>query len=257
MKGFTNKEVIPLYSRIASILRNNILAGKYAPGSKLLSEEGLSAHFGVSRITIRQSLSRLEREGLIRRSRGKGTFVAEMIPKKRQSIYTSLLDIVNNVQSSEIKPLGIRKVKVGQTRIADELRTFFGLSNEDLIAQIHRIPMGEDTPFQLFENFMPLELASHITLEDIVEKKAIIRILQDKIGLKIGKGEMYLEAISADPEMAEILGCQIYDSFIRAQVFFWLANGDPFEIVHYFMQAEHFKYKIDIDMKDFDSDTSG
>ncbi|MBW2061736.1 MAG: GntR family transcriptional regulator [Deltaproteobacteria bacterium] len=235
MKDLINKEVIPLYSRIASSLRNKILSGQYEPGSKLLSEERLAEHFGVSRITIRESLSHLEKEGLITRNRGKGTFVSEKIPGKKQSIYTSLLDIVNTVQKSEIKHLGIRNVKVGQTSIAKDLRTFFGLANEDPVAQIHRVLMCDRSQLHFFENFMPLELASHITFEEIVEKKALIRILQDKIGLKIGRGEMYLEAVPADPDMAKIFGCQVFDPFVRVQVFLHFPSGDPFEIVNYFM----------------------
>lgn len=254
MKNFMIKEVIPLYSRIASSLRNKIVSGQAEPGSKLLSEEGLAEHFGVSRITIREALSHLEKEGLITRNRGKGTFVSEKIEVRKVPIYTSLLDIVNTTRDSEIKPLGIWEVKVGQARIARELRTFFDLSNEDTIAQIHRIVMRDGVPFHFFENFMMPELAKHLTMEEIAEKKAIIGILQQKINLKISSGEMYLEAVPADPDVADILRCQVFDPFVRLQTFLRFPNGNPFEIVNYFMRAEYFKFKIDLDTRDFNTD---
>ena len=234
-------------------MRNKILSEQYEPGRKLLSENSLAEHYGVSRITIRESLSHLEREGLISRSRGKGTFVSEEIQVKKHTVYTSLRDIVSTTRKSQIKPLGIQTVKVGQTSIARDIKNFFGLSNEDPIAQIHRVLMHDGDPVHLFENFMSVELASHVTLDDIVEKKAIIRILQDNIGLKIGRGEMYFEAMQADPEVAGILDCQVFDPFIRLQLYLYFPNGDPFEIVNYFMRAEDFKFRIPIDTADINA----
>ncbi len=253
MLAHSSKEVIPLYSRISSSLRANILNGRYESGFKFPSEEKLAKEFKVSRITIREALSRLEKEALITRQRGKGTFVSEKIPKRRQTVYTSLSDIVNSTEQSEIKPLGIWTVKVGDTNIANDIKTFFGLANEDPITKIHRVLMRDGAPLHLFENFMPPELSSHITLEDIVQKKAIIRILQDKIGLKIDRGEMYFEAMPVDPEVAGILGCQVFDPFVRLQVYLYFPNGDPFEIVNYFMRAEYFKFKLPIDIAGINS----
>ena len=90
-------------------------------------------------------------------------------------------------------------------------------------------------------------ITDEYTLEDIAEKKAIIKILQEKMDLKIGRGDMYLEAIPADPDIAKILRCQVFDPLVRAQVFFWFPSDEPFEIVNYFIRADNFKYKIDIE----------
>jgi GntR family transcriptional regulator len=252
MRDLKNIEIIPLYSRIAYSLKHKILSGQFEPGRKLRSEERMAEFYGVSRITIRTALSHLENEQLIMRNRGKGTFVSKSIPKQQAPIYKSVRDFVLNTQNSEIKPLTINTVKVGQTRIARDIRSFFSMSNEDEIAQIHRILMVDGAPRYFFENFMTPELASHITLEEIVEKKAIIRILKDNINIKLGRGESYLQAVPLDPDIAEILGYQVFDSFIRTQAFLWFHNEEPFEIGNYFIPAEYFRYKIDIDTTDFD-----
>jgi len=249
--GINQQITIPLYSRIASSLRGKILSGQYEPGRKLLSEERLADYFNVSRITIRESLSHLEREELITRHRGKGTYVSEKLPRIEQTVYTRLSDMVNSTQRGKVKPLGIWTVKIGQTSMANHIRTFFDLTNEDPITKIHRIEMRDESPLHLLENFMPPEVSSHITLEDIAAKKSLFTILRDKIDLKIGRGEMYIEVVPADPEIAGILGCQVFDHFVRVQSSFYFSNGDPFQIVNYFMRAEHFKLKTDIDTIDF------
>jgi len=40
--------------------------------------------YGISRATIRQAFGLLEQDGLIRRSRGSGTFVNAELPKRRR-----------------------------------------------------------------------------------------------------------------------------------------------------------------------------
>src|SRR5262245_49424507 len=69
----------PKHLQITDILRNRLLS-HMQPGDRLESEVDLSKQFGVSRETIRQALAPLEREGLITRSRGRGSFVAKRLP---------------------------------------------------------------------------------------------------------------------------------------------------------------------------------
>ena len=66
---------VPLYMQVAEILKQRIFSGEYSPGSSLPGEAELSQEFGVARGTIRQTLSMLENEGLVRREQGRGTFV--------------------------------------------------------------------------------------------------------------------------------------------------------------------------------------
>ncbi len=66
-------------SRQASVesLRAFIDAGGYAPGDRLPAERDLISALGMSRTTLRKALDSLEREGLIWRHVGKGTFLSE------------------------------------------------------------------------------------------------------------------------------------------------------------------------------------
>jgi len=64
-----------LYNQIAETLRGKIRGGELNPGSRLPSEAELSRQFGVSRITSKRALSELEREDLIYRKKGSGSYV--------------------------------------------------------------------------------------------------------------------------------------------------------------------------------------
>ena len=62
--------------QIYLILRNKILNGELADGSRLPPEAQLAREFEVGRITLRTALKRLEKRGMLRRVRGQGTFIS-------------------------------------------------------------------------------------------------------------------------------------------------------------------------------------
>ena len=68
--------MIPMYKQIVNLLNEKIEKGELKPGDKLPSEAELMEAYSVSRITIRSAISELEEDGLVIRSRGKGTFIA-------------------------------------------------------------------------------------------------------------------------------------------------------------------------------------
>lgn len=67
----------PLYLQIRTYLRNKIDSGSLRPGDQIPVEADLAQQFSVSRITVKSALKMLVDEGLITRTAGRGTFVAE------------------------------------------------------------------------------------------------------------------------------------------------------------------------------------
>jgi len=72
-------DATPLHVQIRSLVRSSIESMEHPPGTRLPPERTLAEMYGVSRITVRQALDALAREGLVRRGRGRagGTFVQE------------------------------------------------------------------------------------------------------------------------------------------------------------------------------------
>lgn len=66
-----------LYKKIYHYVKEAILSGAYGTNGRIPTELELAAQFSVSRITSKRALSELEKEGLIIRVRGKGSFVKE------------------------------------------------------------------------------------------------------------------------------------------------------------------------------------
>src|SRR5690242_10763453 len=67
---------LPRYYQLKEILHAKIRAGQWQPGVLIPSERELCEQYGLSRMTVRQGITELVREGLLYRVQGKGTFVA-------------------------------------------------------------------------------------------------------------------------------------------------------------------------------------
>ncbi len=247
------KECVPLYSRIESLIRNKILSGRLEAGEKLPSEDELTRQFGVSRITIRNALSHLQHGGLIVRNHGRGTFVAQNIPVKKQFVLTGgLHDIMLDVQKYQVKPLGIENIVASEARYPRDVANFLTISMKDPIILLRRVRLLKATPIYFLENFMPQHYGQHISEAELAQKP-LLKILKENIGLAVGRGEMFIEAVPADPDVAEILEAQIFEPLILLTVHYWLTSGEPLEVVNCFMRPDYFKYKVEIDAKGFDN----
>ncbi|RJF76999.1 GntR family transcriptional regulator [Rhodopseudomonas palustris] len=66
---------VPKYAQIADIFRRRIARGQWPTGFRLPANEQLAAEFGVSRVTIRQAVELLARDGALEAQQGRGTFV--------------------------------------------------------------------------------------------------------------------------------------------------------------------------------------
>src|SRR6266705_6871577 len=71
-----NRNGLPAYQRIQGAIRKRIDSGQLHPGDAVASERDLAKIHQVSLMTARHALASLEREGLVERRRGIGTFVA-------------------------------------------------------------------------------------------------------------------------------------------------------------------------------------
>jgi len=68
------------YREIKEYVRRQIGTGAWPPGTRIPSENELTREFGVARMTVHRALSELTRDGLLGRTQGSGTFVAELSP---------------------------------------------------------------------------------------------------------------------------------------------------------------------------------
>lgn len=109
--------------RVKRFIKSRIGAGTWRPGDPVPSEAALMRQFGVARMTVNRALGELATEGLVRRVRGSGTFVAEL---HRISSRLSIRDIHEEVTERGHQP-GTRMVLVAAERAAAATARALGL----------------------------------------------------------------------------------------------------------------------------------
>ena len=80
------KHIKTIRDQVYQILRDEICAGKYAPGS-WLQETELTEYLGVSRSPVREALRRLVADGLLMEIPNKGVFVKEFTCRDIDEIF--------------------------------------------------------------------------------------------------------------------------------------------------------------------------
>ncbi|MEJ2086745.1 MAG: GntR family transcriptional regulator, partial [Acidobacteriota bacterium] len=67
---------LPIYRQLMRQITDAIAGGRLQPGDKLTSQRDLAEQLVIAPLTVKKAYDELEREGLIRTERGRGTFVA-------------------------------------------------------------------------------------------------------------------------------------------------------------------------------------
>ena len=103
---------LPKHRRVYTALRHDILVGKYSADGRFPSEGMLMRRFAVSRITIRQAMSDLKKEGFLEARSGSGTYLSALARHASGLIGLVIPDYSTN---AFFKQLGDALVASGKT----------------------------------------------------------------------------------------------------------------------------------------------
>lgn len=180
---------IPPYYQLAQILERQIRSGVYRPGDALPSEAELSEKYGLSRMTVRRSLSQLARAGLIRTEKGKGTFVSR--PQLDRAVFVMdefHKEMATRGLTSSVRLLEARLVPAPE-KAARKLQLPVGTKvlyiRRSLLADGE--PMAYDRKYLRYDRGRPIlenEL-QYQALPDMVEKHAEVLPTSSKMVLQV------------------------------------------------------------------------
>ena len=194
---------IPLYAQVEAVLASDIAQGTLSPGRQLPTENDLIERFGVSRPTVRKAVQNLVSRGLVEIQRGKGTYVTR--PKITQEL-TALTGFVEDMQALGRNPtarLIDKQLVAADKTVAHQL----ALPAGSLVVRIRRVRLADGEAVSFDETYLPREVGEQVITNDL-EVEPIFSLLEQKYDLPLVEAEYRLEAVAAEPAVAEALGVE-------------------------------------------------
>jgi GntR family transcriptional regulator len=189
----------PLQEQIAASLRREIADGAFEPSGRLPSEAELTARFGVSRVTVRLALARLEAEGAIERRQGKGSYASG---KRIRHELDTLLSFHESLKAQGLAAT-LRTLSHAATRLPPELKGVFG-PRVTRCVEVRRLHAVDGEPVALATSLLPAALEG---VDWHAEPATpLYALLESRLGLKVLRAEITLRADALDAPSARVLG---------------------------------------------------
>lgn len=192
--------VIPLYHQIKQNLRELIENGVLLEGQLLPSERDLGEYYGVNRLTVRQAITELVSEGMFRRQRGVGTFVADPKLTQMMARVTGFSERVREVGRKPSSRMISLELVPASTMVARSL-------NQEPDAPFYklvRLRCVDDEPVMLETVFLPQARFPDLKRVDFSEV-SLYQVLAQKFNCRIVEADETLEPVIMTDYEVEIL----------------------------------------------------
>jgi len=165
--------------QILSLIR----AGEFLPDTKLPAEDELSARFGVSRVTLREALHRLEEEGLIRRQQGVGTFVNAKAPPITFQLEVNVA--LSEVLASTGLQQGLAAQSIRMVAAPADVAAALEIAPAELVWELQRVRTANSRPIVYSTDYLPVAVVGRHA-PDL--SGSLYRALTERFGQTITEG---------------------------------------------------------------------
>jgi GntR family transcriptional regulator len=230
---------IAMHRQLAQRLRAAIADGIYKPGERIPTEPELIQRYGVSRITARQAVDHLVREGRVIRKQGKGTFVAE--PVVRHDLL-DLRGIYEELVAQGLDP-GTEIVEFTETLPPPHVAQRLQSGSRPLVAwkRLYRL---RGMPFAL--SCVYLSPGSARVTRVQVAKHPTYSILESVLGFHIAHADISIAYQRATPELRKLLKLPAGAPVMVLERVSYSTDGMPREHTMYYAKAESYVFSIKV-----------
>jgi GntR family transcriptional regulator len=226
----------PRYHRIAEALRERIRDGELRPGARLDNQRQLARTFGVTLMTLRQALEVLERENLITRRHGLGTFVAA------PSIDYDILQLRRFAGDLSAQGEDVRTRLLGSRGLAADRRVAasLGLAVRAHVIVLERLRLVGGRPMSLQRSFLPPRIGEEVVRADL-GLTPLRQVLEHKLGIAVRGARETVSAVRLGRREARELGCRAGAPAFESERLSYGAGGEPIVFDRVFIPGDRFR----------------
>ncbi len=228
---------IPLYHQVASLLREGIEAGEWREDQPLPSEHELAEALGVSRITTKRALDELKAAGLVRRQRGRGSFVARA---PREHPLTAPLGELMAGLEVIARDTAIEVLAFERCDVPPRLAALFAHHRGPLVRAV-RLRRKEGKPFAHYLSYTAI--SDPRFSRAALARRPRIELFRE-LGLRIRRIEQFLTAAAAEGEVAARLDLDPGAPVLTLERISHGADGHAFDWLFASYRPDRFRYHM-------------
>ncbi|TAL18862.1 MAG: GntR family transcriptional regulator, partial [Frankiales bacterium] len=169
---------VPYYAQLAELFRDHIVTGHWEPGRPLPSEQLIGEFFGLSRTAVRQALAELQAEGLVRKEKGRGSFVRG--PRRAEFVVQELRGFFDEM-SEQGKVVDTDVLLLETTVAPAEEAALLGIPTGSKVVQLDRLRRIDGEPICLARTLLPLPRFAGLAGQDL-SRSSLYEVLHDAFG---------------------------------------------------------------------------
>jgi GntR family transcriptional regulator len=237
----------PLHKQLGAVLARHIRTGRFRPGERIPSEREICAAYGVSRTTVRQTMSDLVASGLLVRVPAKGTFVAGA---RIEQDLTRVVRFSEAVSAAGYQPaarlLGVRTVPAPP----DAARAL-GLPSGERVVVADLLSLGNGVPLAFYRIHLPPEpgeATARALLAAEAEGRVTFGLVLEHVrrvaGLEPAQVVQTYEAAPASEELARLLRVAEGAALVASSRTVLTAAGVPITHDHAYYRGDRYRFTI-------------
>lgn len=228
---------VALYAQVADLLRHEIAAGGHPSSGRLPSEHDLMRRFGVSRVTVRQAIDLLIKEGLVVRKQGKGTYLAGAVVRHGLQELRGFYDVM---AAQGLEP-ETRLLKFEPAEPPPGVLARLGPQGGSLM-RLQRLYSLDGAPLGLATTWLPAE-ARRVTWEQ-AESHPSYAILQRLLGIRIARASIAIRGRLAGRALGRLLQVSPKSAVLVLDRTSYDVEDRPRELTEFVVNSDSYEFTL-------------
>lgn len=239
MPAHRHKTPLPRYAQLADLLRQRLARGVWTRGAKLPSIEDLMREFDVARVTVRQAVDLLAREGLLSPQAGRGTFVTAVPEMNRPLRLETSLRALADVYRHDRPKLTL----VEETSATPPLRPEDGIA-ATRYHYMRRVHSHEGEAYCVISIYLDETVFRMAPAR--FRKETAIPVLLELPKVRIRHARQTVTLGTADVEVSEHLGVALHSPVALVRRVFTAADGTVIYLAEVTYRGDYIHFEMDL-----------
>ncbi|MCT4687621.1 GntR family transcriptional regulator [Vallitalea sp.] len=226
------------YQKIKKDIEEKINTGEFKSGEKIPSERKLCDLYNISRMTARQAVNELMKEGIVYREKGRGTFVSSpnFLQRNVKSFTDTLRERGFNPSTNIIEFSTVYNLR--------EISNIMKVPYETKFYKLKRLRLGNELPMALETVYIQKDKCLGLHKYDI--SQSLYKVFEEHYGYKVENISCDIDACIANNIMMKVFNMKKARALLKITGISYTSNGEKLFYEESYYRPDLYKYRVDI-----------